>query len=146
VAYGGDFPSDLPDSAGATHIGMFLAWMILNGFASEDLMEDGESHVVALRDRSITGGQFLITVLDEKLTDEDFSDEGNAFAVAYYQGLDNDSPYVDDYVDTFSVSTTSIYSVADTWENYDKLAARTSERLIQWKTARKPEHIVQKSG
>ncbi|WP_265102660.1 hypothetical protein [Acinetobacter sp. 'aerobic (ED)'] len=27
--YGGDFPADLPQEAGATHIGMFLTWMLL---------------------------------------------------------------------------------------------------------------------
>jgi hypothetical protein len=33
--YGGNFPSDLPPEAGATHIGMFLAWVILNGLEGE---------------------------------------------------------------------------------------------------------------
>jgi hypothetical protein len=140
--YGGDFPDDLPDTAGATHIGMFLAWMLLNGFASEELIEDGESDVASIRERTITGAQFLIKVLDEKLTDQDFSDEGNAFAVAYYRGLNDDSRYVDDYLDTFSVSTTSLYSVADTWENYDRLAPRMNARLIKWNADGRPKHIV----
>ncbi len=26
--YEGDFPTDLPNDAGATHIGIFLAWML----------------------------------------------------------------------------------------------------------------------
>ena len=38
--YGGDFPADLPASAGATHIGLFLAWMLIKGFASEELADD----------------------------------------------------------------------------------------------------------
>lgn len=140
--YGGDFPDNLPDAAGATHIGMFLAWMLFNGFASEELMEDSESDVGLIRERTITGAQFLIHVLDEKLTDQDFSDEGNAFAVAYYQGLNDDSRYVDDYLDTFTVSTASLYSVADTWGNYDKLAARMNARLIKWNADGRPKYIV----
>jgi hypothetical protein len=40
--YGGDFPKGLPQKAGATHIGMFLAWMILNGLSSEELMEEDD--------------------------------------------------------------------------------------------------------
>lgn len=28
---GGDFPKELPPEAGATHIGMFAAWCMLNG-------------------------------------------------------------------------------------------------------------------
>jgi hypothetical protein len=34
--YGGDvFPEDLPPEAGGTHIGMFLAWAIMNYLESE---------------------------------------------------------------------------------------------------------------
>ena len=34
--YGGDgFPEDLPPEAGGTHIGMFLAWAIINHLESE---------------------------------------------------------------------------------------------------------------
>ena len=33
--YGGDFPSDLKPEDGATHIGMFLAWIIENDLISE---------------------------------------------------------------------------------------------------------------
>lgn len=29
----GDFPKDLPEAAGATHTGMFLAWALLSGLA-----------------------------------------------------------------------------------------------------------------
>ncbi|MGN6118448.1 MAG: DUF7832 domain-containing protein, partial [Rhodanobacter sp.] len=33
--YGGDFPKDLPDEAGATHTGMFVAWALLSGLAGQ---------------------------------------------------------------------------------------------------------------
>lgn len=80
--YGGTFPKHLPKSAGATHIGMFLAWMLINDLASEELEEDAESELAQLKDRTLTGAQFVMTVLDEKLTDQEFSEAGNAFAVA----------------------------------------------------------------
>jgi hypothetical protein len=42
--YGGDFPKDLDDMAGATHIGMFVAWCLLNGLGgalhTEEFPED----------------------------------------------------------------------------------------------------------
>ena len=40
--FGGDYPEDLPDENGATHIGMFLAWCIAHNFFSEELEEDFE--------------------------------------------------------------------------------------------------------
>ena len=33
--YSGDFPKDLPNEAGSTHIAMYAAWSALNGLASE---------------------------------------------------------------------------------------------------------------
>lgn len=87
------------------------------------------------------GAQLLVSVLDEKLTDQDFSDEGNAFATASYESLHDDSAFIDDYLDTFSEDTASIYSVVDTWANYDKLAARISEHHTQWETRGKPRHM-----
>ncbi|WZB61364.1 hypothetical protein WJ970_29215 [Achromobacter xylosoxidans] len=38
--YEGDYPADLPESAAATHIGMFLAWALLHGMAGEELIDD----------------------------------------------------------------------------------------------------------
>ena len=69
--YEGDYPADLPESAAATHIGMFLAWALLHGMAGE-LIDDSAEALAALQ-RRVTGAQFLITELDEKLIDEDLN-------------------------------------------------------------------------
>ncbi|MBP1143571.1 hypothetical protein JOE33_000494 [Pseudomonas sp. PvP027] len=140
--YNGNFPSDLPHTAGATHIGMFLAWMLLNELASEELLDDAESELNALEKRELTGGAFVISMLDEKLTDQEFNDVGNAFAIAYYEGLNNDSRYVDDYVLAFGVTQDAVYSVEDTWANYDKLSPLIDARFAEWQAMGKPEYIV----
>jgi hypothetical protein len=140
--YGGNFPKHLPKKADATHIGMFLAWMLLNGFASDELTEDSVEDIAAVRSRLLTGAQFLMRILDEKLTDDDFNDEGNAFANAYYIGKDNDSRYVDDYFEIFGVDETSIYGVRDTWENYDKLSTRMNDRFSTWNAEGRPDYIT----
>lgn len=140
--YNGNFPSDLPHAAGATHIGMFLAWMLLNELASEELLDDAESELNALEKRELTGGAFVISMLDEKLTDQEFNAVGNAFAIAYYEGLNNDSCYVDDYVLAFGVTQDAIYSVEDTWANYDKLSPFIDARFAEWQAMGKPEYIV----
>ncbi|KPY94905.1 Uncharacterized protein ALO36_04656 [Pseudomonas syringae pv. tomato] len=140
--YNGNFPSDLPSAAGATHIGMFLAWMLLNKLASEELLEDAESEVAALTKRELTGSAFVISMLDEKLTDQEFNDIGNAFALAYYEGLNNDSRYIDDYLLAFSVTQDEVYSVPDTWANFDKLSPLMDARFAEWQAMGKPEYIV----
>lgn len=140
--YEGDFPEDLPPSAGATHIGMFLAWLILNDRVSEELVEDAPEAVAALKSKAMTGARFLIEVLDEKLIDEDLDSQGNAFAVAYYRGLDHDSRYIDDYFATFGVDEAALYSVPDTWENYAKLSKQIDARYQRWNDEGRPHYIV----
>lgn len=140
--YEGDFPEDLPHEAATTHIGMFLAWMLLNGQASEELREDAEEELAALQAREITGGQFLMRVLDEKLTDQEFDDLGNAFTVAYYQGAEDDSRYVDDYLEAFGVDVENLYGVPDSWEQYDRLAPLIDQRFATWNTQGRPEYVI----
>ncbi|MGE8411386.1 MAG: hypothetical protein ACN6QY_03395 [Pseudomonas sp.] len=139
--YGGDFPSDLPPSAGATHIGLFLAWMLLNGFASEELEEDAAAELAQLRSRNLDGREFLFKMLDEKLYDEDFNAEGNAFAVAYYAGKNHDGRYSEDYEQLLAPAPDTIYRVENSWSNYDLLAPRLEKRLTQWRAMGRPQYI-----
>jgi hypothetical protein len=83
-----------------------------------------------------------MTVLDEKMTDGDFSDEGNAFAIAYYEGKDQDSKYVDDYFEQFGVDASSLYSVEDIWDNYEKIFKCIAERFSTWKDQGCPTYIL----
>src|SRR5688572_20288592 len=89
--YDGDYPEDLPPENGGTHIGMFLAWAILNDLHGELHREESADAVAALKRREITGRAFLFSQCDEKFTDEDLNATGNAFAEAYYSAND-DSP------------------------------------------------------
>ena len=57
------------------HMGLFLAWAMECGLASED--HEGED--------ASSPTEYFIGACDTKLTDEDFSDEGNAFVDAAYE-------------------------------------------------------------
>ena len=83
--YGGDFPDDLPEENGATHIGMFLTWCIDNDLLSEEQIEDSEDEIESVKNRKMTGAEFLIDICDEKFTDYDLNDIGNEFATDYYE-------------------------------------------------------------
>lgn len=83
--YGGDFPADLPTEAGATHIGLFLAWAIHRDLVGDFHRNESSDAVAAVTRRDMSGGQFLIQECDEKFWEEDLSDEGNAFAREYTQ-------------------------------------------------------------
>lgn len=132
--YEGKFPADLPPAAGATHIGMFAAWAVLSGLGGPRLWEDSADLLDRLRTRQITPGEFVIQACDEKLTDEDLSDEGNRFAAAYFVYDDSRANFMSDYFATIGRKGQSVYYVADTWENYDCLVPVLQNRLLEWKT------------
>ena len=133
--YGGNFPEDLPPEAGGTHIGMFLAWAITRGLEGDFHKVESSSALEALRRREITGRDFLNTECDEKFWEEDLSDEGNAFAKAYYEAEGADS-YLADYGQLLGAGLPSLYHVEDSWENFDRLAARIDQRYQAWKRGR----------
>src|SRR5262249_33118794 len=89
--YGGNYPKELPPENGGTHIGMFLAWAIVNGLEGDLHKQESAQALEAVRRREMTGRQFLFDQCDEKFTDEDLNDEGNAFAATYYSR--EDPPY-----------------------------------------------------
>lgn len=136
--YGGDYPMDLPPSNGGTHIGMFLAWAILHGLGGHFHELNSEESLEALRSRKITGRQFLFRECDEKLSDEDLSDEGNAFAKFYYNvSKGHVCLYFRDYESSLAHDVPSLYHVADTWDNYEILSKTVSRKFKCWQMAKR---------
>ncbi|WP_368865414.1 DUF7832 domain-containing protein [Stenotrophomonas maltophilia] len=131
---GGDFPADLPAEAGATHIGMYLAWLLLQGMANEELAEDAEEDLQALRERRTTPGRFLLEYSDGKFVDDLISDEANTFTAAYYDL--EDGQYLEDYEEQLGADVPDLYHVADTWENFDRLAPVIARRFAAWQATR----------
>jgi len=96
--YGGDFPEKSPDEYGATHIALFMKWCFMKGWAGQFHLEEEPEAVKAVVDGSLSATEFLIKYCDEKFTDEDLNEDGNAFASQYYgeNGL-----YLGDYAEHF---------------------------------------------
>lgn len=138
--YSGDFPSHLPSEAGATHIGMFVSWAILNGLGGTIHTEDFPAELAKLNNRELTPGAWFIGACDEKFTDEDLNAEGNAFAEAYFAndaGLKTGSAnYLGDYEAAFP-GLDSLYRVPDTWDSYEKIAPIISRRILKWRNSGK---------
>lgn len=132
--YDGDFPSGLPSENGGTHIGLFLAWAIMNGLEGELHREESSESLAAVRARQMTGRQFLFKECDERFWEVDLSVEGNAFAKSYYEITDGQAcSYLDDYERTLLGDLPSLYHIEDSWLNYDRIAAVLSQRFEEWK-------------
>ncbi len=133
--YGGNFPSDLPSEAGGTHIGMFLAWAIIRGLEGEVHRTDAAAAVEAVRNRTMTGREFLMEQCDEKFWEDDLNDEGNAFAKFYYEG-EGPKSYLADYERALGRNLPTLYHIQDTWTNFDALAPVIDRRFAEWRRTR----------
>lgn len=103
------FPDDLPPEAGATHIGMFVAWCLLNGLSGRAV------EIKELADRSVTPGMWFFNTYNGQFTLDLLSDRGNAFTKDYFDD------YLDDYESLMPEGILSLYHFSDSWENYDAL-------------------------
>jgi hypothetical protein len=119
----GEFPEDLNDEAGATHIGMFFAWAALSGLASDEVRDE----LQPLQERATTPGQYLLNVCDGKLDDSMLTPTGNAFAAKYYP-----DDYMSDYTTPDFGDVPSIYHVEDSWTTFDQLSPLLDRRFREW--------------
>ena len=132
-----DYSTDtepLPKGHAATHIGMFLSWAVLNGLESDFHWQRSAELLARLRRGEITGRQFFEAACAEKFAEKDLSEEGNAFAQHYYVGeAERRGPYFADYKKVLVAGLPSFWQVADTWANYEKIAAVITRRYEEWK-------------
>lgn len=125
------YPENLSPKAAATHIGMFVAWMVLKDKISNAMKSDFPEELQFLRNRSITPGDFAWRYLDGKFSDSDCRDEGRAFAEEYYKSTTGSS-YIEDYEEFGKKSHASEYFVPDSWETYDAVGDIINKRYGDW--------------
>lgn len=132
--YGGNYPADLPAENGGTHIGMFLAWIVSRGLSSGTMKRHAGEMMQQVLERRITGRTLLFEALDEKFFEALLNKRGKEFVRDYYET----NSYITDYDRILGGSLPSTYHVADTWENYDKLAPVLNDRFDRWERGEKP--------
>lgn len=131
---GNNFPPDLSLEAGATHIGMYVAWCILSGLGGKlhtDERADERNSLQILKDKECTPGQFLIEHCDGKFINDDLNEEGEKFTQAYY----GTNQYLVDYEKILGGKQVSLYHVNDSWINFDLLKPILERRLYKWRNS-----------
>lgn len=128
--YDGEFPAGLPDEQAFVHTGIFLGWIVEHKLYSDDFAEDAEQ-IEAFINRKMTGAK-LYEWFDGVLKDDMLNDEGNAFAMHYFN-LEKGA-YMRDYTQVLCQDLPSEYHVKDTWDNYDKMKRRIEQRYNEWKS------------
>lgn len=130
--FGGKFPNDLHKESAATHIGIFFAWVVDNGLEGYYHRREHEEDLHALRNRLMTGREYLIKNCDGKLLAEDMDAEANQFCRYYYGDEHNYGDYVEDYFKVLSCDCASLYHVQDTWGNYERIRPVIDKAYANW--------------
>lgn len=127
-----NFPEDQPEEYGATHIGLFLKWCFIQGWAGALHMREEPDAVHAVIAGRLSGTEFLLTYCDGKLTNESLNAPGNAFAEKYYgdRGL-----YLQDYSEHFSHHE---YSSPESAHDFTAFSSLLNGRLKSGELTRKP--------
>jgi len=128
--YDGDFPDDLEIEQGFVHTGMFLGWIIDQDLYSDWFATELGGYVVAFKARDMTGAK-VFEACDGVLMDDMLTAEGNDFA-QYYFDFER-GKYLTDYSELLAQGLPTMYHVADTWPNYEKLKTRINGRYREWK-------------
>lgn len=123
-----NFPSELKHEAGGTHIGMFIAWILNNNLEGELHRTESQESISKVKNREMTGTEFLINECDEKFWEDDLNTEGLEFTKFYYES----NAYFSDYEKALAANEPTLYHVPDTWDNYDKISVLIDKAYKKW--------------
>ncbi|RNC86908.1 MAG: hypothetical protein ED556_05655 [Winogradskyella sp.] len=126
--YGNDFPENLPEENGGTHIGMYLNWIIDNNLISEFHLTESKNAIEKVKSGEITGRDFLFDYCDGKFWDEELNEIGIKFTESYYSS----DKYFGDYSKVLANDLDSIYEVKDNRENYKLIKEKLDQRFNKW--------------
>jgi hypothetical protein len=140
VAQERDYLTIHPDSRPEHTIedGFFAAWCAQVGVLREGRLDAGRYD--ALRARLMTPRAFLLTALDGLLWQGDVKPELDPFCYAYMNRL-MEPGEASSLIDVRQIFGEANYwrkpaepMTEDTWANYDRIAPRYSQRLVQWRS------------
>jgi hypothetical protein len=124
-----DYPPDLAVRHACTHIGMFIVWAYDAGLLR---LEDARATVgrkwfEELRRDAGSFGEMTENFFDGKLSAEDLTDEGWAFADWYYDR------YLREFTDFLPEDAASPYLLPDNIDNFRKISALLDKRLAEFR-------------
>lgn len=130
-----NFPEELSEDNGGTHIGIYLGWCIDNNLISKKFKKNFASEIEQFNKKKITAGK-LLELAGDALVEDMLSKAGNAFAVSYYDA-EGDDNYMYDYADVVSDELDdgddiTIYHAKDNRENYALVSKRVDERYADF--------------
>lgn len=119
----------LDEEQAFVHTGLFFAWLVNNGLMSEFFIQETGNEIEKLRTRKITPSTLYMN-WDGTLLGEMLSDRGFNFAMNYFDF--EKGTYMADYEKVFSVTGDQVFTIKDTWDNYDKIKPVIDLAYAKW--------------
>ena len=145
--FGSDFPKNLPQQNSASHTGMFFFWCVENNMISSDLKKNASTSLEKLKQKQITGAEFIFDELKGVFSELHLTEMGNSFAKDYYVD-DTDfgeeySSFANDYIHLFDLKAEQMgfeyetfYHIENSFENYNLMKQMIQHRFDEWKIYR----------
>jgi hypothetical protein len=124
----------LPDEHAENHTAVFLRWLIEHNLMSEEFETDNADILRQFRAGKV-GVHKVYESEDRCLIDDMLSDEGNAFAMHYFDF--EKGRYLNDYVDTLQSGLRSELHIIYNEANYQKMRKVIDQRYADWKRRRR---------
>jgi hypothetical protein len=123
-----NFPENLPEENSATHIGMYINWIIDNNLIGEIHTQDSIEGINAVKMKKITGRDFFFDYCDGKFWNDDLNAIGLIFTENYYSS----NRYYEDYLSNLDNGGKTIFTIENSLENYEKLKKVIDKRFKTW--------------
>ena len=120
----------LSEEQAFVHTGLFFAWLVNNALMSDFFIEETGSEIEQLKDKKISPSTIYMN-WDGVLIGEMLSNKGFNFAMSYFDF--DKGRYLKDYAKVFNLTDENIFTVSDTWENYEKLRPTIDAAFESWR-------------
>jgi hypothetical protein len=130
-----DYPRDISNEQAFVPTGMYLGWLLDKGFYSDYFYNEAKNQIKRFKKRKISGSR-IYKIYGGLLAEYMLNDEGNRFTKYYFDNFKH-GLYKQDYQELLLDDLSSIFAIADNWDNFKIIKKRIDKRYKEWKRKNK---------
>ncbi|MBD3238526.1 MAG: hypothetical protein GF332_02715 [Candidatus Moranbacteria bacterium] len=133
------YPADISNEQAFIPTGMYLGWLIERGLVSDYFLNETQNELNLFSQGRITAPKIFKSwggILSQAM----LKPQAHDFSRVYFSNrLNEPGKYYHDYKKLLGPNLSSIFSIPDTWENYQAVKTMLDQRFKQYQKAnRKP--------
>ena len=128
-----NFPTDLDPYQSYIHTGLYVCWLVDTDLYENDFKNNFQQSIDRLLKRQSTPVNFYAEQLDGIFDASGLAQEAIKFTTQYFDF--EKGQYIQDYLIALDPNDQqpSMFYIADTWNNYNKLKPIIDNRFMEWK-------------